>query len=167
MSEKETKIWELLAKRESREASAEELAELNVLLNMESKSQIEWRLGILSNYWHSLHDIKDKGMPQKLVAILSEIELDETKQTSTFNTGHISAFFRRSWWKIAAAIVVLAGAVTIITKLLKSDSVEIVSGNGVRKELILPDGTKVRLNSDSNIVYSVKYLQATKREVFL
>ncbi|MBW8684789.1 FecR family protein [Chitinophaga rhizophila] len=69
-------------------------------------------------------------------------------------------------WMAAAAVVALAVAVWVIFRPINKE-VNIVSGYGEVKDLLLPDGTKVKLNGNSGIRYSEHWAADMPREVWL
>src|SRR5690606_24478593 len=69
---------------------------------------------------------------------------------------------------LAAAIVVVAAVGYLLFKASNSnDSVEFVAAKGVKKQINLPDGTRVWLNSDSKLSYSANFEKEKNRAVHL
>jgi len=170
MSQKETRLWELLARKVCGEATGSELTELNTLLSSENNDHIQDILGLLKNYWEQLRLLPDEtGMGKKSVIFLDKIsiELHSDNPFESFAAPRKAAHMQYLWWKIAAVLLILV-SVSIFIAYQKTDrTIAIAAANGAHKDFLLPDGTRVWLNSDSKISYNSRYLQHKSREISL
>lgn len=170
MVQRETRLWELLAKKICHEATAEELTELSVLLSIADNDHIAGILGILNNYWEQLRLLPDQaGMETRSAIFLDKIsaELHRDNPFESFSIPRKVSRARFRWWKAAAVLFILIGAGILIVYQRANRTIEIVAAGGVHKDLVLPDGTRVWLNSGSKIAYSAGYLQHKRREISL
>ncbi|MFT4155858.1 FecR family protein [Parafilimonas sp.] len=154
------RIWVLLAKRKSGEATDEELAELNDLLHREAGNTEN---EIVEKIWNAplqpLNEIKPEDLWNK-------IERSTGKTVAKpFDAGRIST------WLAAAAVVtaVIAGVFLLGPK--KENSVafsqNITTQPASKKHLVLPDGTNVWLNGNSALSYNDRVFGERYREVNL
>ncbi|MDE1192260.1 MAG: FecR family protein [Arachidicoccus sp.] len=170
MNQKDTHIWELIAKKICGEADENELTSLDVLLDSENKLHTLHILSVLEKYWKNLNETNDEaGMENKSVVFLKKVsrEIHSGNLFEHIQPIHKSFFTVSRVWKVAAAVIIFIGIGFGIKYLNKSELTKIVSGANTRKMLALPDGTKVWLNSGSSISYSKKYLQSESREINL
>jgi ferric-dicitrate binding protein FerR (iron transport regulator) len=161
-----TKIWELIAKKSADEATTSELETLEQLLRAETDMPEIKSLDVLQKYWEELHAAPENQLQQS-AEILLENNFENVRGDNAVEFVYKRNFFLRNWWKIAASVVIALGIGIYFTVHQKPKIIEIVSGKGERKELLLPDGTKVWLNTESQLSYATNYLQSENRYVTL
>lgn len=170
MGQQETRLWELLAKKVCGEATGDELAELNTLLGSANNGHVQGILGILENYWEQLRSLPDEtGMENKSAIFLDKIstEIHSGNPFESFVVPGRVPRMRFRWWKAAAVLFILISAGIFIVYQRVNRIIDVVAANGAHKDLVLPDGTRVWLNSGSKISYSAGYLQHKNRDVSL
>lgn len=67
---------------------------------------------------------------------------------------------RQIWWKIAASVAFLIAMSSILFQFLifpNDGRVELIAASGQRTEAVLPDGSRVWLNSCSRLVYEARF----------
>lgn len=60
---------------------------------------------------------------------------------------------RNSWWKLAAAAIVIIAAAGLVFTMVNQGGTTVITAEADKKEVILPDGSKVFLNRNSQISY--------------
>lgn len=87
----------------------------------------------------------------------------KTRQLSHFSK------FRKSYYKLAAACVfiIILGAMYGIIKTESDQQIHYVTGHGEWKEIILPDGSKVELNANSQLSLTEEWEEGLTRRVWL
>jgi len=163
------RIWELMARQLSGEASKVEMAELELLLR--ERSQENYSMEILQDLWKTKnadHGHYNENQYKALVGRLRSMGIDE--KMFGHDDHHISEApkkRRRPWtWVLTSSIALLIiGAIIFIPnkKAATLASVEVagentvVTKNGSKTNMLLPDGTKVWLNAGSKITYLKNY----------
>lgn len=157
------RLWILWAKRKSGEATEAEMAELNTLLQ-----QLENNTGneVFEKIWdaplNSLPEMKPgAGLWKKI-----EQNINEPQQTIPLYKKNITK------WLVAASVVIIAGAATFFTlnqnkNAEKNFTQSVATATSSKKQLTLPDGTQVRLNSNSELLYDKKTFGKKYREIKL
>jgi ferric-dicitrate binding protein FerR (iron transport regulator) len=180
------RIWTLVSRKLTGEATASELAELNEIL--QSKPGNDLYLQAIYEYWNSpeekdeefleatyhlhqerlkaqgfdLEAEKDKDEPAALFLDYPETEPNRPSRrklytaTALFCVLALGLFFL---YKITGNKVVIAEA--------KRAPSEVSTKNGSRTKIILPDGSSVWLNGSSKLVYDNKNFGEKLREVTL
>lgn len=162
------RVWVLLAKKKTGEASAAELLELDRLMEQQelrghSSEVIDkiWEAPLVGNpelrpgarVWEKLEKRMAQGVPYRLM------------------TG-------RSWrWVAAASVVLVAGAATVLSgghkKAVPTAEIAAKKPNlystqpGSKSKLDLPDGTQVWLNGNSRLTVGDGPFGSNSREVYL
>jgi transmembrane sensor len=158
------RLWILLAKKKSGEASASELEELNALL----KSEIIGEQGIdmLDKIWQS--PLKPAGNDELHDHTWQNIEkhISDKPRLSRLVT---SRFGR---WVAAASIVIIAGVAIYMFRsangpLPSARLNHVTTQAGSKSRVELPDGTELWLNGNSRITYKVEEFGRSLREVTL
>jgi ferric-dicitrate binding protein FerR (iron transport regulator) len=177
------RLAELLTRKLSGEATAAELQELENWLQGNPADQ--YFSDILLTYWntHPGNSSIDKESDQHFAHILEMAEGDtENRMPAGLATGYKKMIVVRRVQKLAIAAG-LAGIITLLAWLFfhnnSTDKIservlaqnepqksEVVASKGARTEMVLPDGTKVKLNSDSKLQYEATF-NDTIREVTL
>jgi len=178
-SPSQNQFWSLLSKKFYNEASPEELQELQLILlnNPELHHQADmltemWQqepksniIGSETAYVRHIMKHKDEffaeGNPE-------EISVTEFEEKPSFFTRRKLALF-----SFVAFIMVVTGAFYLFTQKTKTGSVadesisSVVTKNGNRTKIILPDGSQVWLNAGSNLDYNNSDFNKQLREVTL
>ncbi len=163
---KELRIDELIAKKLAKEATEAELTELAEYFTMNPEEQYAQEL--LENWWGSANKSKEfkdsfkEDHFQKIITKTAELELSESISPSVAKQISI---FHKSWFRYAVAAS-LVGIISIFawnayenwnsrfTQANQIQENEIVAKPGTKSKLLLPDGTRVWLNSESRITYN-------------
>ena len=132
---------------------------------------------LLLSQWNDYQDIKEKtnspDFDKIFLTISSQISNAETiseKQEFVIEKKYKIAKKLNTKWLYSAAAI-LTGMVFLISILYKtnvikfslSQTVEVSTSKGERKEIILSDGTKIWLNSGSKIVYNEKFEKGNRK----
>lgn len=159
----EQRIWTLLAKRKSGEASADELEELRALL--EENESVLFSEDILDKLWDApLRANTGAQSSAHWSKIEAAIQVKKRKRKQL------------KWWLSAAAILILLGLSFYFNQGPQKNNVvqEKLSGlNNIatpadtRLKIELPDGSTVWINEDSRLTYNSKTFGTSEREVFL
>jgi transmembrane sensor len=176
----DNRIYQLIARKLSGEASEAELNELQKQLGAEPGDQYLYE--ILQAYWSQHPDLfsEDKEVEEEKIQRILSLTREEPAQHLQAED-HDSVAPSRGlhfgpWVRYAAILLVIAGASFFIITNLKSPSarpqagqprvMEVIAKSGSRSSLVLPDGSRVWLNSESRITY-LNDFNKDKREVTL
>jgi transmembrane sensor len=179
---RDERLWLLISLKLSEEATSEELAELDVYLQLhpEKGSQLE----ILTNIWKSrrqeLQARKEAAFNKHLQRLSNHFSDAAMKYESEKNAGDIISITetpkknRKYWLWIASGIAASAIPLFLFfqqkeikTKTNTPVSQNTVSTNqGSKSKIQLPDGTQVWLNADSRLTYDENFTSPL-REVHL
>lgn len=167
------RIWRLIARKLAGEASAKELQELDGYLR--ENPDIEYSFALMKALKESTGDLNATEEDQMLQR--GNAALDNLLAEDRYPRPAATRVIRRV--KIMKKILVAAASVALliwagktILPHLSRQAVkpmalhEIVTRNGSRSSLVLPDGTKVKLNAGSKLEYGDDFLTG-KREVTL
>lgn len=170
------RIYELIARKLSGEATPAELEELNTWLQHNEHEQYLYE--VLDTYWQQQPDLEGDEAneeEQKFQRILSATAgtpaLVALPPTTTRTTRW------RRWMAYAAALVLLAGSAYLYHHYTSPSSAgrelrdqplisEVAASPGSRSRMVLPDGTQVFLNAGSRITYHNSF-NTQQREVNL
>lgn len=162
----ENRIVELLTRKIAGEATPDELGELSYLLTKYPDAL--YYEALLEQVW-SLGQRDEKANLNDTYKNHSQ----KFKEELDFETNGkvMSGYFKRPVLIIATlACLILLISTHFIRNYLsvpKEERIEIIAGKGVRKEIKLPDGTIVQLNSDSKISYDMDMQKRNQRDVRL
>jgi len=185
----DTRIIQLLARKLSGEATAEELAELEDLLTRNPEGV--YYAELISQLWdeEKMHAPTDtdifylkhiarhrpdfRGLG-KLPArpVIETEEPGETLLEHPSVEGHGRGYLL-GWTGVAAAVIIALGyfllhdAAAKIPVAVAEKIIQVEAQKGLRKTLFLPDGTMVRLNGGSSIQYDSTMQQKDTRIVML
>ena len=178
-------FWGLLSKKLAEEATPEELQELQSILlnNQDLHHQADmltemWRQGLVNNsigsdavYMRHIMKHKDEFFVEE-----NSIEINSDDNVSEVNPGFFRTLFskkRLTVFSILTFIVLTAGAIYLFTKKSEAKTPaqegisSIVTKNGNRTKVVLPDGSQVWLNAGSNLDYNNSTFNKELREVSL
>ena len=172
------RIYELIARQLSGEATPAELEELHSYLRQHGEDQ--YVHDILLSYWSQHPDMLQEEEGDEEERFQRILQASTAPETITLPiTEHSTRTIPlRRWLSYAAAVIVLAGSAFFIYryatgKPLNTPSIaanntmsEVVARPGSRTKLVLPDGTQVWLNAESRITYQHNFNQSF-REVTL
>ena len=161
------KIWELIAKKLSGEASAEDLSELESLLR--ANPEMHYPMQTVADLWHhATPDTEDAHQAfahhadrMKDLGVSIKLEEDQPFDTPIPSPKRKYAFLSL----VGAALVLITyfaypllfPASKLLAKASSSDKSEVSTKYGSRTKLKLPDGTQVWLNSGSKLSYDKTY----------
>lgn len=168
MNEQQEKIYALMSRKLAGEATSEELEQLEALLAEHPELQYAWsmvtELSPLPNPGDpptaDEQERKERGA-QRLQAML------DAEAAATPVRKLLPKRFR---WMAAASVAVLAGVSAWLLLPDRQQKAQVVMETypGAREhELTLPDGSKVKLNAGSRLVYDEEGLANGRREVVL
>ncbi|HEX4851601.1 MAG TPA: FecR family protein [Puia sp.] len=159
-------IWDLIAKKLSKEATEEELTELESLLR--HNPELHYPIQTIADLWHSNHYYSKSEALDAFNRHLERMQL----QNVEFNVSqepiseNKKSFFRRKFFVfgVTGILVVISVfmAVRLTTNTVQSssstkDNSVVFTKNGSKTNLVLPDGTHVWLNAGSRITYDKNY----------
>lgn len=164
----EKRIVELLTRKIAGEATPDELGELSYLLSQYPDAV--YYEALLDQVW----DLGKENEPEDLQDIYSahvskhksELDFSETKEKKS-----LFSIIRKPFFAYAALffIIISTSLYFLNSRQFKHKDVrvDIIAGKGIRKEVKLPDGTIVRLNSDSKLSYDLDMQDQSHRNVML
>ena len=181
MEEKNTdRIWALMARKFSGDASMEELAELEELL-LQNPSE-NYSMEILNDLWNSkpkLNRQYSENKYRELILRMQHIGIDEGKFTGEeeimLSEEEPTPKRTKKWVFWLTCSIAIATSLFFFTQRKAPDNIkqaeplvknEINTKYGSKTNLVLPDGTKVWLNAGSKMTYDKNYGTAL-REVNL
>jgi ferric-dicitrate binding protein FerR (iron transport regulator) len=184
-SSSQNQFWNLLSKKLSKEANAEELQELqSILLN---NPDLHHQADMLTEMWQQRIINKSVGSEAAYMRHIMKhkdeffVEENPVEVNSDDIVSEVNPRFFRSLFSkrriivlsFLALIILTTGAVYLFTQ-KKGDKrpVEegissIVTKNGNRTKIVLPDGSQVWLNAGSNLDYNNSVFNKDLREVTL
>ena len=180
----QNQFWSLLAKKMSKEANAEELQELHsILLN---NPNLHHHADMLMEMWEQLKPETpgDEAaymrhvMKYKDEFFIKETPGESANEESLFEEklGFFRSIFKRKGAVILSIAFFLFLATGTVYLLLKKKTTEataseaissVVTKNGNRTKIVLPDGSQVWLNAGSNLDYNNSSFNRGRREVYL
>jgi ferric-dicitrate binding protein FerR (iron transport regulator) len=180
----QNQFWSLLSKKISKEANVEELQELQSILlkNPDLHHQADmltemWQQGLINKsagseaaYMRHIMKHKDEFFVEE-----NPIEINTDDAVSETNPGFFRTLFskkRLTVFSFLAFVILATGAIYLLqkrdTKLPAEQAISsVVTKNGNRTKIVLPDGTQVWLNAGSNLDYNNSVFNKDLREVTL
>lgn len=162
----EHRIVELLTRKIAMEATPEELGELSYLLT--KYPDAAYYNALLEQVWEFGERDKKANLDEtyKNHKLKFKGELDFEIRTKS-----MTSYFKKPVYIVATLACVLFFVsvyyLSFYQPVTKHERIEIIAGKGIRKEIKLPDGTLVRLNSDSKISYEIDMQNMDQRDVSL
>jgi len=182
----QSQFWSLLSKKLSSEATSEELAELQSILL--SNPDLHPQADMLAEMWqqqglinksfaseaaYMRHIMKNKD---EFFVEENSIEVNSVDIVSEANPGFFRTLFSKKKLIILSflsLIILTTGAVYLFkqkndTKIATEQAISsVVTKNGNRTKIVLPDGSQVWLNAGSNLDYNNSVFNKDLREVTL
>jgi transmembrane sensor len=173
------RIWTLLSRKLAKEATPSELNELEDLLKEDSEMSNE--VYFVNEYWHlPTEDNKDflEASYEMLADKLKEQGFTLHNVAVEDGSLQLERLPKIKSKRLIYSVLSLVLFCSIITSALlyynsnhrvlgKNVRSEVVTKNGSRTKIQLPDGSTVSLNSSSKITYSNENFGASKREIYL
>lgn len=171
------RLWTLLSKQQAGALSSAETLELEELQKDSVNRKALAAYASLDGYWKKIAAEKgvdtDKYWQAHAVKLQNTLDFDlSADSTEPFKSNFPShkLWYKKSrlWVGIAAAILLVFGLTLIFRHTINTGiDVHIVVHNGDQKQLILPDGSKVWLNSGSELSYNKNFADAPLKEIYL
>lgn len=168
----EERITLLLTRKIAGEATADELKELNELL--QTNRDIIYYEEFLKELWRSpdkpalSQEVMDKQFNKHLLKFGEELDFHKAEE-DVFITERVSKSNKLKYLLLIIPVLFIAGF--LLQKKFKATSngsyTTIMSGKGMRKQFQLPDGTRVWLNAESRLSYEGDMLRKGTRTVKL
>jgi len=162
--------WTLIAKQLSGEATNQEIEQLTTWLGDSESNSADYATA--AQVWKVTEHAYEPVIVDNERA-WSNIELHiQASQPKTVGLMPLKANTNRGFkfyaWRVAATIILLLGVTSLINLIFNAKSEKIVATNQTETNVmhLLPDGSKVFLNSNSEIRYPSKFDDA-KREIYL
>ncbi len=169
--EPEIRLWNLAALKFSGEATDEELSELESYLNHFPDER--HTIKCIENYWSQKDDAQneDEDIEEQRFQLIVNGE-SEGNEIPEIGIGKAGKLFKYKWFYAAAsALIICAIGFLIKTNIERNSSGEtgiqhVFVKPGSRSQIILPDGTIVRLNGSSSLTYQKDFNEKV-RNVYL
>lgn len=171
--ENDKRIWELLAKKSAGEAGGEELRELHDLLQYYG-TDVDYMMNVMEHYWEEISASgEDKETIQRTEA-QKDKALYETGQQKlsegVFPSNKGVKKKKMLYWSMsiaAAACIFLSWILWRPLSQSKQQMNVVMTKDGSRMKVTLPDSSEVWLNSGSKLIYSKNLNHLCTREVTL
>ena len=155
------RIWILLAKKKTGEATADELFELEQLMSAENK-------GYSNELIEKIWEAPFHSLPEMKLSVTVWQRVSDKINKPSFKVVHLY----KKWMAAAAMIGLMAAFAYFFTtrKIHTASSISqerITTAPASRSKIKLPDGTEVWLNSNSQLLYDSANFFKQKREVVL
>ncbi len=184
-SSSQDKFWVLLSKKLSNEASSEELQELQSILlsnpDLHHKAEMHtemWGQGSINDiagseaaYMRHMMKHKDEFFVEENPEVINSNDAIFEAKPGFFHTLFLNK--RLTAFSLLAFIILTTGTIYLFsqkraTKLSTDQGISsIVTKNGNRSKVVLPDGSQVWLNAGSNLDYNNSTFNNELREVSL
>ena len=165
----EREIWELAGKINAGEGTEAEKKELERLLL--SYPEIAMDIETIAEFW-SYTELKSESeiRHHAYEKLMLRIQKDQLTGSETKKNTTKSQLLR--YIRYAAAVIILLGSAALVYYVIKpgyskENSKTIITVNGTKSHLTLPDGSKVWLNAGSTLKYDPISGSDSIREVFL
>jgi ferric-dicitrate binding protein FerR (iron transport regulator) len=161
MQHPENRIWNLLALKLSGEATSDDLIELNKYLD--NHLEIKNTIDSIEAFWNQAGEIlkvTDEMEEERFHLILDAENKEEIKNENDLTpVKKLSKPFNYKWLYAAASVIFILGMGFLLERNSDSNSSapknlqQVYVKPGSKSQIILPDGTVVRLNSSSKLSY--------------
>jgi transmembrane sensor len=179
---KKDRIWTLLSRKLSGEATNAELLELEALL--QAHPEMDMPVELVDEHWHTPAEADDDYLEatyhlhaQRLKQQGHDVEMNNAEDDHSFNLEYDGKPVRNNnrlvlWGTAAVTIIILSILIftngdTAASATAQNAASEISTKNGSRTKITLPDGTQVWLNGNSRLNYDNENFGKTIREVSL
>ncbi len=168
----ENRIWILLGKKKNGDATAEELAELELLMRQDGT--LGFSMGIIEKVWDSrLGAVQEREETENIWG-----RLEERLHYNTDHSTRKHTILSVKNLMMAASLLLIAGCGAFFyfqfngnykhkAFAAKETENQVSTQRGSRTKIVLPDGTKVWLNASSKLIYANDFNDAPTREVSL
>lgn len=163
-----SEIWELIAKRLADESTTEEEVELALWIKSSEENRRIYDQAELA-WAEKQRDSAPERLARGKAMVFDRIRQDQVQT----NTSQVPP---RNWWKSMSVVSRVAAALLLVTlswygytRIQPQDqvvSLRKVVNNGEPKQLLLPDGSKIWLNTGTEVRYANTFSGKT-REIFL
>lgn len=155
------RLIELLTKKESGIITLPESRELNEHLkeNPDDSHLADLLDKILKGHFRQRERFESTYLAKRLQKVHEQIKLEENVSVPIEKP---NGRFRKIAWAVAAILVVALGSTVLYMQLIHSDPVDhskniLTTKKGSKSNLVLPDGTRVLLNSDTRLSYNQSF----------
>ncbi|MCW3465588.1 FecR family protein [Chitinophaga nivalis] len=169
--DQQERIWLLLGRKVSGEATMAELRELDDLLQHDPA--LRYKAAVLSNW----QPPADADIWEEKTTRALEKQLQQIKATTAAATVDIALAGRKQWSGIRIAAVVVPALLLSCfaafllfhkrTPVINAERADVFANNGTRSRISLPDGTVVWLNGGSRLTYNPAMHTHDSRDVTL
>jgi transmembrane sensor len=163
------RLLELISRKLSGEATAEELEEIEKILSADADALARYEL--LEKYWNQHDSLNQLYVEEAFHKLAARLDLPEPETTAPEQASNKNLLRRIA--AAAAAVILITGSALFIKTGSKNELsnkqttlIEKKNSKGVKSTLVLPDGSKIWLNADSKIEFPKKFAGNT-REVHL
>ena len=162
----ENRIVELLTRKIAGEATPDELGELSYLLTKYPDAM--YYEALLEQVWDLGQDVEqsslDDAFDKHKINNQDDLDFESTRKG-------FYAFFQTNALLLSTIAIIIFSTSLYFSKYyhssVKEVRVEIYAGKGIRKDLKLPDGTFVTLNSGSRLSYDLDMQNKGQRDIVL
>ena len=167
------RLLELITRKLSGEATAEELKEVENMLSVEPEAASRSKL--IEQYWNQHENANQFFVEEAFEKIVNRLEVPEPVPVVEMHTSGKRSIKRILQVAAGAAVVILIAGLFHFKKWDDRNSkltaeqpvlIKQESPKGIKRALTLADGTKIWLNADSKIRYPGEFT-GTTREVYL
>lgn len=160
------RTWELLGKKAAGEADENELEELQELLKGQ-KENAQYMMNVMDYYWKSVQKASE---PEEISNVSEQYQKEVMDKIALENQARVVAMDHKKRWIWAAAILLcLIGSWFVYHNVVKPgrEMNIVITKNGSKTKVTLPDGTQVWLNVGSKLTYPNDFKHVSKREITL
>jgi transmembrane sensor len=173
------RIWTLMSRKLSGEATEAELSELDNLIS--SHPDMDIPVQYINEFWHIPSETDEEFLEatfhlhsQRLKEKGYDLDLEKHESGSLNFIPEKNRSIKRWVWTAAAVVIIIIAVfvgqsynTAASTAPEKTAQAEVSTKNGSRTKIQLPDGTSVWLNSSSKLVYDNERFGTGVREVTL
>ncbi|MDR6943499.1 FecR family protein [Mucilaginibacter pocheonensis] len=164
-----SRFIELMAKRMGKTATAEELAELEMFFEQFPEYKKVYDVtGALKGNDGQINAARQKDTRKKLETLWYKIKNSSDTPEAFFETNNVRPLFKWQWAAAAVLILGIAGGLFFTGKWRRDNpEVKLVMNNisvpyGTTRTLVMPDGTRVKLNAGSTFSYPSVFAKNTR-----